>query len=471
MKTMINEKVRESMKHTYGEDIVGLLESERFPTIQEDNLGTQAIVLENTKKEIARLYEDTSTSDVAVFTPIFMPMTRRIQPALIANRLLGVQPMSQQTGYINTLIFKYTGFGADANDRLGGRIDPGVSSQIIEITGHTLVKGDVISSDNVLDTNLATVIYVEGDLLLIDTAVFSAGGIVYDNAAVPAQIGALVIANTYSNQLTFKKILKGYTGSLPTTQAEILGYDMKEIGFTVTQTLIEAKSRKLKAEYTVEMYQNLKDTYGLNADEELMNMMSSEVLNELDREVIDSVNSWAAPSSDFTIANGVGASGSTRFEMESMAHIGVKIQNEAREVGKLTRMGSANIILATPRVVTVLEQLRGFKAIENDSMLSTNVAGASVVGTFGGMEVILDNFTDREYVTVLYKGDNRASIGYYSPYKGISFTRVTHPDTGQPAIILSSRYGLIENPLNQDNGVGIFGRTFDVIFDSTSVLA
>ena len=468
---ILNEKLREGMVNTYGEGLVGLLESDAHAPIPAGDLGIHALVLENTRQDIQKMYEDTGVSDVAIFSPIFMPMARRVQPALIANRILGVHPMKQQTGLLNALIFKYTGFGADATDKFGGRISPLAESQILEIIDHTLVKGDIISSDTTLDSNLATVVYVEGDLVLVDTSVFSVGGNVYDNAATPAQIGALTIASTYSNQLTFKKILKGYTGALPTTQAEILGYNMKEIGFTVAQTLIEAKSRKLKAEYTVEMYQNLKDSYGINADEELMNMMSSEVLNELDREVIDSVNSWAAPTSDFTIANGAGASGSTRFEMESMAHLGLKLANEAREVGRLTRMGSANIVLVSPKVATVLEQLAGFKAIDVGTNVSTNVIGASVIGTFGGMEVIIDNFSPNEYATVLYKGDNRSAIGFYSPYKAISFTRVVHAESGQPAIILNSRYGLIENPLNQDNGVGIFARTFNVIFDTTSVLA
>jgi hypothetical protein len=436
-----------------------LLESSKMPAIKASEKPNVALLLENQAQEEARLMsEGTVASDVAQFTPIFMPLARRVQPALIANELVGVQPLTSPTGFIYSLAFRYTGMGANATDKTGGRISPVAGGQIIDVTvtGTAPAKGDVVK----VGTAEATVIYVEGSTFLIDAKIGSATATLND--AADAEIGT--ITATYSNELTFRKILKGYTGSLPTSEAELLGYDMAEVGFEIVQTQIGVESRKLKAEYTVEMYQDLKSMHGLNADEELMNIMAVEIQNELDREIVDKVNAWAAPAGDFKIG-GTDASGSARFELEGMAHLQLKIANESREIARLTRRGAGNVLLVSPKVATVLEQLKGFKPIESNSNVEATAVGVSVIGTFNKMKVVMDAFASSDYVTVLYKGtDRRDAIGYYAPYVPVSFTRVVHPESGQPGIILNTRYGIKENPMNSKDSAGIYARTFAVDF-------
>lgn len=436
-----------------------LLESSKMPAIKAGEKPNVALLLENQSKEEARLMsEGTVSSDVAQFTPIFMPLARRVQPALIANELVGVQPLTSPTGFIYSLAFRYTGMGANATDKSGGRISPVAGGQIMDVvvTGTAPVKGDVVK----VGAAEATVIYVEGSTFLVDTKIGSATATL--NNSADEEIGT--ISATYSNELTFRKILKGYTGSLPTSEAELLGYDMAEVGFEIVQTQIGVKSRKLKAEYTVEMYQDLKSMHGLNADEELMNIMAVEIQNELDREIVDMVNEWSAPAGDFKIG-GTDASGSARFELEGMAHLGLKIANESREIARLTRRGAGNVLIVSPKVATVLEQLKGYKAVETSNTVNATAVGAAVIGTFNKMKVVMDSFASSDYCTVLYKGnDRRDAIGYYAPYVPVSFTRVVHPENGQPGIILNTRYGIKENPMNSKDSVGLYGRTFSVNF-------
>ena len=439
-----------------------ILESEKMPKILESEIGQMAVLMDNQAKEEQRLMsEGTTSADVAEFNPLFMPLARRVMPTLVANHLVGIQPLNGPVALIQTLRFRYIGMGKDKDDRYGGKISPIKDGQIIEInlTGTLPTKGDTIK----VNDKEATVIYIENSLILISSQIGSAGLKVKDSDG--NEIGEII--NTYSNELSFRKIFKGYTGSLPTTEAELLGYDMAEIGFDVESVQIKAESRKLKASYTVEMYQDLKSMYGKLADEELMNMMSVEVLNELDREIIEKVNSWAAPSSDFIIG-GSNSSGSTRFELESMAHLTLKIAQESREIARMTRRGAGNTLLVSPRVATVLEGAKGYISLRTEDNINIGTGvGVSVIGTFNGMKVIQDNFTNRDYVTVLYKGSARTdAIGYYAPYIPLSYIRVVHPDSGQPGIILSTRYGLIENPLNQEGG-GIFARTFNVNFEES----
>jgi len=438
-----------------------ILESAKMPAIKQSEKSNIALLLENQAQEENRLItEGTVATDVAQFTPIFMPLARRIQPALIANELVGVQPLTSPTGFIYTLAFRYTGMGANATDKTGGRISPVAGGQIIEVavTGTAPVKGDTVK----VGAASAVVIYVEDNFFLIDAKIGSATATLTDDTSDANEIGTITV--TYSNELSFQKILKGYTGSLPTSEAELLGYDMSEVGFDIIQTQIGVESRKLKAEYTVEMYQDLKAMHGLNADEELMNMMAVEVQNELDREIVNKVNAWAAPAGDFKIG-GTDASGSARFELEGMAHLGLKIANESREIARLTRRGAGNVLIVSPKVATVLEQVKGYTPIANDSTVNASAVGVAVIGTFNKMKVVMDAFASSEYCTVLYKGsDRRDAIGYYAPYVPISFTRVVNPASGQPAIILNSRYGIKENPMNSKDSAGIYARSFSIDF-------
>ena len=420
-----------------------------MPALAESEKSTMAIMLENQQLEEGKLLaEGTIASDVTQFTPIFMPLARRVMPALIANDILGVQPLNTPTGFIYSLNFRYTGSGLDANDNTGGRISPIKGGQILEVADTSdLSKGDALVK--------GTVVYVETGLVLVsltDVAdPFIAGG---DLVAA----GDARVVNTYSNELSFRKILKGYTGSLPTNEAELLGYDMKEIGFSIVRKSIEAKSRKLKGEYSVEMYQDLKAMHGLNADEELMNMMAIEIQNEMDREIVDFVNENATAVPDvspFTSAGGNGA----RNEIDGYRNLAIKIANESREIARKTRRGAGNVIICSPKVVTMLEQLKGYTSNPVSTSVNAQVVGTGMVGTFEGKKVIMDVFATSEYCTVLYKGsDRRDAIGYFAPYVPVSFTRITHEASGQPAIILNTRYGLTTNPLSPED----YARTFTV---------
>lgn len=430
-----------------------LLESAKMPLIAESEKSSVALMLENQAMEETKLLaEGTIASDVQQFVPIFMPLARRVMPALIANELVGVQPMNTPTGFIYSLNFRYTGAGATAIDATGGRIKAGTDiSQIIDTAG-TLVVGTSYTSG----AKTFEVIYVEGTLALVktDVALVATDVIAED---VGEGVTTTTVTATYSNELSFRKVLKNYTGSVVTSAAELLGYDMKEVGFSIVRKSIEAKSRKLKGEYSVEMYQDLKAMHGLNADEELMNMMAIEVQNEMDREIVDFVNDTATVAVDVNIDTA--ASNGARNDIDSYRNLAIKISNESREIARRTRRGAGNVIIAAPKVVTMLEQMKGYTAAPVDTSVNAQVVGTGVVGKFNGMKVVMDVFAVTDYCTVLYKGaDRRDAIGYFAPYVPVSFTRITHEASGQPAIILSTRYGLTENPLSPED----YARTFVV---------
>ena len=439
--------------------IESLLTSDKMPLIQESEMNSYRVILENQEKECEKLMmsEGSVSADIQQFIPIFMPLARRVMPKLIANELVGIQPMSMPTGYLFSIAFRYTGDGVNS-------ASPVNNSTIIEVTAEEAEKLKTEIGKNLkFDTkDDVPVLYVEGKYVLVgtkdittDTNVTAATNNTVAN--VPADI-----LGVYSSELAFQKIFKNYTGPHTTAQGEGLATDMKEIGFSIEKKAIEAKTRKLKARYTIELYQDLKAIHGLNADEELMNIMGQEVEQELNREIIEFVNGLATITTDFKIDSIPG-----RYEIEKFAHLSARIDQEALEIARWCRRGAGNVIIASPKVVSLLKALNGYKPIETKADIKIE-ANPAVVGTLDGRKVIMDIFAKEDYVTILYKGANKAdAAAFYAPYTPVSFTKVTHQESGQPAIVLMSRYGIEANPVSPET----YARTFKVDFKNVHSLS
>ena len=174
------------------------------------------------------------------------------------------------------------------------------------------------------------VLYVEGKKVLI------AGG---TGITVGAEIETgVAITGIFTNEASFKRIFKNYTGSYTTAAGEQLGKDMKEIGFSISKKSVEAKVRALKGRYSVEMYQDLKAQHGLLADEEIMSLMSYEIQAEIDREVVDFVNANSTILAN-TVFTADSTDGTGRWEIEKYRREVIRISKEAAQIGIDTRRG------------------------------------------------------------------------------------------------------------------------------------
>ena len=414
------------------EKIQALLESTKYAPLSAADSVAMKLMLENTEKEHAKLIaEGTLSGDVAQFTPILMPMVRRVYPNLIANELLGVQPMAMPTGFIYALTNQYTG---DADNGANGNLK--------------IIKTE--------DDASAISIYTEGDLHLV---------------AKDADLTGLDVTATYTNEAAFGRIFKNYTGPVATATAEQLARDMKEVGFSISKKSVEAKSRALKGQYTVEMYQDLKSQHGLLADEEIMSLMSYEMQAEIDREVVDFVNTNATQLAD-TVFTADSTDGTGRWEIEKYRREVIRISKEAAQIGLDTKRGQGNVLVVSPKVATMLEQVGSFKTAEQASAVKQPISGG-VAGTFDGRyKVIVDQYAADDYCTVLYKGaDRRDAMGFFAPYVPMSFTKVTNADSGQPAVIAKTRYALdtipgIESATSTDRAK-TYARSFGVDFTNT----
>ena len=409
-----------------------------------------SLMLQNTQTELEKLVnEGTLTGDVAQFTPILMPLVRRVYPTLIANELLGIQPMAMPTGYIYALTNRYTGSTVNGLNGNG-------NACIVELDAPTTkVEGDTVFGTG-------KIIYIEGKKVLVSNVQPAVGATI--------ETGVTVVAK-YTNEASFKRILKGYTGTYSTSQAEKLSTDMREIGFDIAKKSVEAKSRALKGKYTVEMYQDLKSQHGLLADEEIMSLMSYEMQAEIDRDVVDFVNtnSTILPDTAFTAS---ATDGTGRWEIEKYRREAIRISKEAAIIGLETKRGQGNILLVSPKVATMLEQVGTFKVADQASNVTQPVSGG-VAGTFDNrFKVIVDQYATNDYCTVMYKGaDRRDAMGFFAPYIPLSFTKVTNNESGQPAIIAKTRYALdtipgLESATSNDRAK-TYARSFGVDFTNT----
>ncbi len=201
-----------------------------------------------------------------------------------------------------------------------------------------------------------------------------------------------------------------------------------------------------------------------------MSLMSYEMQAELDREIVQFVNNNAAQLVDTAFTTDTTDGG--RWEIEKYRAQSIRISKEAAQIGLNTKRGQGNVLLVSPKVATMLEQVGTFKTAESNSSVSSPISGG-VAGTFDGrFKVIVDQYAVSDYVTVLYKGaDRRDAMGFFAPYVPMSFTKVTHADSGQPAVIAKTRYALdtipgISSPTSNDRAQK-YARSFGVNFTNT----
>lgn len=357
------------------------------------------------------------TGNLANWDPILISLVRRSMPNLIAYDIAGVQPMSGPTGLIFAMKSKYSTQGGtealfdEANSGFSGSGTQGGSSS--SLPGTDTTPADTIADDFVVGRAITT-------------------------AAAEA------LGNT--------------------------GAAFGEMAFSIEKATVTARSRALKAEYTMELAQDLKAVHGLDAESELANILSAEILAEINREVIRTINVKAilgAQSSNITAAGtfSLKTDADGRWNVEKFKGLLVQIEREANQIAKATRRGKGNFILCSSDVATALAAAG---VLDYAPALSTNLEVDDTGNTFAGVlngrtKVYIDPYATLDYVTVGYRGTNPYDAGlFYAPYVPLTMVRAVGQSDFQPRIGFKTRYGMVANPFAEatvagtqtDNGLG-----------------
>ena len=384
-----------------------ILEHESFSAIEDNHKkSVTATILENTEKALQES-GDLSASMTSLLTeaptnatgnsvdnydPVLISLVRRSMPNLMAYDIAGVQPMTGPTGLIFAMRSRYdTQAGTEAFHGEADTTHAGTGTQ----------TGTIPATDSA------------------NTSLFATGA------------------------------------GMATATAEDLGdgTTMNEMAFSIEKVTVAAKSRALKAEYTTELAQDLKAVHGLDAETELANILQSEILTEINRELVRTIYSTAVVGAQGTASSGVfdlDVDANGRWSVEKFKGLMFQIEQEANAIAKGTRRGKGNIVICSSDVASALQMagVLDYAPALNSNALSVDDTGNTFAGVLNGRyRVYVDPYAGSNYLVVGYKGSSAFDAGlFYCPYVPLQMVRAIGENTFQPKIGFKTRYGMVSNP-------------------------
>ena len=362
----------------------------------------------------------TQTGGLAGFDPVLISLIRRAMPNLVAYDICGVQPMSGPTGLIFAMKSHFE--GRDGTEALFNEPDNDFSAGF-DATAKAYDTANPVAGSNPGLLNDAT-----------------GGGTTAGNYAR----GEKPMAREDAEAL-------GESGKL-----------FREMSFSIEKTSVTAQSRALKAEYTLELAQDLKAIHGLDAEQELANILSSEILAEINREVVRTVYTVAKSGAQNNVANqgvfDLDVDSNGRWSVEKFKGLMFQVERDANAIAQQTRRGKGNFIITSADVASALamsgtlDYSSGLTGAGGPSIGEVDDTGNLLVGTINGrIKVFVDpfsaNVSDTHYYVVGYKGTSPYDAGlFYCPYVPLQMVRSIGPDTFQPKIGFKTRYGMVANP-------------------------
>ena len=372
---------------------------------------------------------------VAGFDPVLISLIRRSMPNLVAYDLAGVQPMSGPTGLIFAMRSKY-------NDQTG----PETFFDEVD----TAFSGQNATGDSFNGHSGATV----------------GMGTTAQGGTNPGLLNPTATATE-----TDYNVGQG----MRTDDTEALGSEagdhFNQMAFSIEKVTVTAKSRALKAEYSLELAQDLKAIHGLNAEAELANILSTEILAEINREVIRTIYNVAEPGAQANVASAgtfdLDTDSNGRWSVEKFKGLIFQMERDANAIAQRTRRGKGNMILCSADVASALTMAG---VLDYTPALNSNLNVDDTGNTFAGIlqgkyRVYIDpysaNVSANQYYVVGYKGSSPYDAGlFYCPYVPLQMVRAVGQDTFQPKIGFKTRYGIVENPFSQGatQGMGTLTR-------------
>jgi len=355
--------------------------------------------------------------NIGSFDPVLISLVRRAMPNLIAYDIAGVQPMSGPTGLIFAMKSKYS------------------------------TQGGTEALFNEADTD------------------FSGTG---THQADPTGLSGVTDADTDGTIADEADTVSTYGEGLATSAAERLGVGetgdgaFGEMAFSIEKSTVTAKSRALKAEYTMELAQDLKAIHGLDAEGELANILSAEILAEINREVVRTILKKAKIGAlqTSTAVSGifdVNTDSDGRWMVERFKGLIMQIERECNVIAKETRRGKGNFIICSSDVASALAAAG---MLDYTPALSANLNVDDTGNTFAGVlngrvKVYIDPYATVDFVCVGYRGTNPYDAGmFYCPYVPLTMVKAVGENDFQPRMGFKTRYGMVANPFVAADGTG-----------------
>ena len=390
-----------------------------------------AVLLENQEKTLKEEQEflgeaaptNSTGAGISNFDPVLISLIRRAMPNLVAYDLAGVQPMNGPTGLIFAMRSRYaTQSGEEAFYNEADTAFSGQSAGFNKTAGMTQAAVG-LGTTNQQGTN---------------------------PGALDGTFPATADATTYN-------VGQGMTTANSEALGDAADNQFNEMAFSIEKVTVTAKSRALKAEYSLELAQDLKAIHGLNAEAELANILSTEILAEINREVIRTIYNVAVPGAQANVATGgtfdLDIDSNGRWSVEKFKGLLFQIERDANAIAQRTRRGKGNIILCSADVASALTMAG---VLDYTPALNANLNVDDTGNTFAGVlqgkyRVYIDpysaNVSGNQYYVAGYKGSSPYDAGlFYCPYVPLQMVRAVGENTFQPKIGFKTRYGIVANP-------------------------
>jgi hypothetical protein len=358
---------------------------------------------------------------ISNYDPILISLVRRAAPNLMAYDIVGVQPMTGPTGLIFAMRSRY---------------DSQVGAEAFYWEANTEHSTIRTGSNNIGENQTG------GDL----SSVFP-----NTSYAQPTSLTTNIISGANN--------LYNFAGGMATAQLEALGASdntaFADMAFSIEKVTVTALGRALKAEYTMELAQDLKAIHGLDAETELANILTTEILAEINRELIRTIGLTAVTGA----VEGVTTPGifdmdtdsNGRWSLEKFKGLTFQIQRECNAIAKQTRRGRGNILICSSDVASALEAAGNLSVPSGTNALTVDDTGNTFAGTIGGrIKVYIDPYAAGQYMVIGYKGSNPFDAGiFYCPYVPLQMVRAVGQTSFEPKIGFKTRYGIVANPFAQ----------------------
>jgi FlaG/FlaF family flagellin (archaellin) len=413
-----------------------LLENQETAIREEREFLSEAVPTNSTGSSGATAgFSAGANAPVAGFDPVLISLIRRSMPNLVAYDLAGVQPMTGPTGLIFAMRSKFKTMGGD--EALFDEADTAFSA--------------VSSGGNTTDVGSGYVAGSEG----VSVGLGTTGG---TQASNPDTLNP-------SGQAGYK-VGQG----MDTEKSEALGTDsspaFNEMAFSIEKVTVTAKSRALKAEYSLELAQDLKAIHGLNAEAELANILSTEILAEINREVIRTIYKVAKPGAQNNVATtgtfDLDIDSNGRWSVEKFKGLIFQIERDANAIAQETRRGKGNMIVCSADVASALTMAG---VLDYTPALNAGLNVDDTGNTFAGVlqgkyRVYIDpfssNVSNTQYYVIGYKGTSPYDAGlFYCPYVPLQMVRAVGENSFQPKIGFKTRYGIVANPFAEGTTAGL----------------
>ena len=430
-----------------------ILDHEGLDTIKDSHRrSVTAILLENQERELRESAEflgeasptnsagaggfsgnSTAAGPVAGFDPVLISLIRRAMPNLIAYDICGVQPMNGPTGLIFAMRSRYQ--NQSGSETFFDEVDSTFSGQN---NSRNLSGG---FSDGLVGF-----------------------GTTNQDGTNPSVLNPVGTATTNPSPYN---VGQGMDTGASEALGDVAGNLFNEMAFSIEKVTVTAKSRALKAEYSLELAQDLKAIHGLNAEAELANLLSTEILAEINREVIRTIYKVAEQGAAINTATpgvfDLDVDSNGRWSVEKFKGLLFQIERDANAIAQRTRRGKGNTIICSADVASALTMAG---VLDYTPALNANLNVDDTGNTFAGVlqgkyKVYIDpysaNVDANQYYVVGYKGSSAYDAGiFYCPYVPLQMVRAVGQDTFQPKIGFKTRYGIVANPFAEgtDQGLG-----------------